>query len=581
MGALFVAPIFFIKAFQGAVMKFTVSLFVSLFISVSAFAAKPFSNLDSYKESLGFSKYYDKANKGRKIKVAVLDKGFTGYEQEIGKTLPADTRYFGGPIATPADLKVEHGLRMAQILTAFMTDDMSADQWEPELTLYNVFGYTNFKTAIDDIIENKVDLVLYSEVWEYGGNFDGTGFINEQVTRATKNGVIWVNAAGNFGLTTYNSKIETADESWVRLPDQNNALSIRCDAKKGKKCPLKIVLSWNDFKNDVKLGTNKDLDMALTDDLLNVLQSSSLKQTTEEADDKPGYSKYPREIIQAEVSAGTYYIRVKNRSKNFKDRDRLRITVDGDNLAMPSHSKDETLLNPADNTTVITVGASDSDRSSTSHRLGKPDITAPSAIELSKGGEYRGSSNSAAIVAAGLGLLKSIKPKMTRKDLLAAVKQKQGSGYPDSGQSGSGQQGLSLQELGFQPTGNRCFEPAMMEVPPYLYEAIRSGGDLVMTTASVRVIVPFDPVRLAPYLRRQQANDMIVALPQGGYAIFPRYGYIAPGAVEIFQTPQGTCLCRPTRGETHSGTSVSFHLPFPSKSKPSETPDTPGTPEPQ
>ncbi|MNK90508.1 Subtilase family protein [compost metagenome] len=560
-------------------MKFSVSLVVGLFVSLPAFADKPFSNLDSLKSSLGFSEYYETERdvRSRKLKIAVLDKGFTGYKNEIGRTLPKNTRYVAGPVASPADLKVEHGLRMAQILTAFMTDDMEANQWAPELTLYNVFGYSNLKSAIDEIIANKVDLVLYSEVWEYGGNFDGTGFINEQINRATKNGVIWVNAAGNFGLTTYNSKIETLDESWVRLPDQNNALTIRCDAKKGGKCPIKIVLSWNDFKNDVNLGTKKDLDLALTDDLLNILQSSALKQTTEDADDRPGYSKYPREIIQAEVKAGTYYIRVKNRSNNFKDRDQLRITVDGENLSMPSHSTDENLLNPADNTSVITVGASDSDRSSTSRRLGKPDITAPSAIEISDGGEYRGSSNSAAIVAAGLGLLKSSKPKWTRKDLLKAVTQGQG--------SGSYGRGLSLQDLGFRPTGHNCFQPAMIEVPPYLYEAIRNGGDLVLTTASVRVLVPFDPIRLAPYLRRQSANDMVVALPQGGYGVFQRYGYIVPGAVEIFQAPQEAGLCTPSNRGSYSGTSGSFRLPYVksgTSKQPDEPdqPDTPGKPEP-
>lgn len=532
-------------------MKFSVSLIVGFLLSLSAFAEKPFSNLDSLKNSLGFSDYYNQGNSGgRKIKVAVLDKGFSGYEKEIGRSLPRNTRYVAGPVAAPAELKVEHGLRMAQILTAFMTDDMNATQYEPELTLYNVFGYSNLKSAVDEIIANKVDLVLYSEVWEYGGNFDGTGFINEQVTRATNKGVIWVNAAGNFGLTTYNSKIETLEDSWVRLPDQNNALSIRCDAKKGKKCPVKIVLSWNDFKNDVNLGTKKDLDLALTDDLLNIVQSSALQQTTEDSE-RPGFSKYPREIIQTEVKAGTYFIRVKNRSNNFKDRDQLRITVDGEFLSMPSHSNDETLLNPADNSTVITVGASDSDRSSTSRRLGKPDVTAPSAIELSEGGEYRGSSNSAAIVAAGLGILKSNKPKLTRKDLLNSVLQNSGS---------QGGRGLSLQELGFQPTGNGCFMPAMIQVPPYLYEVVRYGGDLVQTTQSIRVLVPFDPVRLAPYLRRQYANDMIVALPQGGYAVFQRYGYVVPGAVEIFQTPQDAGLCSPSRrGPDANG--GSFHLP--------------------
>jgi hypothetical protein len=561
-------------------MKFSVSLIVGLFVSLSAFADKPFSNLDSLKSSLGFSKYYEKENKGRKLKVAVLDKGFTGYENEIGRTLPKNTTYVAGPVASPADLKVEHGLRMAQILTAFMTDDMDATQWAPDLTLYNVFGYSNLKSAVDDIIANKVDLVLYSEVWEYGGNFDGTGFINEQVTRATNSGVIWVNAAGNFGLTTYNSKIETLEESWVRLPDQNNALAIRCDAKKGKKCPLKVVLSWNDFKNDVNVGTKKDLDLALTDDLLNVLQSSSLKQTTEEADDRPGFSKYPREIIQTEVSAGTYYLRVKNRSNNFKDRDRLRITVDGENLTMSSHSNDETLLNPADNTSVITVGASDSDRSSTSRRLGKPDITAPSSIELSEGGEYRGSSNSAAIVAAGLGLLKTSRPKLTRKDLLKTVTA--GRDYDSGANSGSDYsgRGLSLRDLGFGPLSGNCFPPAMIEVAPYLYEAIRNGGEMVLTTASVRIIVPFDPIRLAPYLRRQAANDMIAALPQGGYGVFQRYGYVAPGAVEIFQTPQEAGFCGPSRQGSNGGTNGSFYLPYLSSKKPT-TPDTPDVPKPE
>ncbi len=33
-------------------------------------------NLDSIKKSLGFSSFYSKKNHGRKLKIAVLDKGF-------------------------------------------------------------------------------------------------------------------------------------------------------------------------------------------------------------------------------------------------------------------------------------------------------------------------------------------------------------------------------------------------------------------------------------------------------------------------------------------------------------------------
>lgn len=518
-----------------------------LFSCCAAFAASPFENMDQFKSSLGFNKFYSQDNSGRRLKVAVLDKGFYGYKKEIGQTLPPGTRYVAGPVANPDNMKVEHGLRMAQILVSLMTDDMRSTQWMPELTLYNVFGYSNFKAAIDDVIKNKVDLVLYSEVWEYGGNHDGAGFINHEVNRATRNGVIWVNAAGNFALTTYNSSIQTMRDDWVQLPDQNNAVSIRCENQNGK-CPVKIVLSWNDFKNDVDLGTNKDLDLALTDDLLNIVQTSALKQSTDPKENRPGYSKYPREIISAELASGVYFIRVKNRSKNFIDRDRLRITVDGDNIVMPSHSQDETISNPADNNTVITVGASDSERSSASISLSKPDLFAPSAIRLSEGTEYRGSSNSAAIVAAGLGILKSQDPRMTRKDLLDAV----------GSQSGNWEQrGLSLNYLGFWPTGPGCFlEASFNPLPTYLREVVSKGGVLVQTTAAIRVMVPFDPITMAPYLRRTFMNDMIVALPQNGYAVYPRNALIPPGAAEIFQRPYEAGLCQNPR----RGNGKSFHL---------------------
>lgn len=515
-------------------MKFFISFLSLIFSFHFSFAGSPFSNLANIQRGLGFSKYYSQENGGRRLRVAVLDKGFYGYEKELGQTLPTNTRYVPGPIANPEDMKVEHGLKMAQILVGLMTNDLKATQWMPELTLYNVFGFSNFKAAIDDIIAKKVDLVLYSEVWEYGGNFDGAGFINNEINRATRNGVIWVNAAGNFALTTYNSKITTLADDWVKLPDQNNALSLRCEVKSGT-CPVKIVLSWNDFKSDVELGTDKDLDVALTDDLLNIVQSSALKQSSDPKEARPGYSKYPREIISAELSSGNYFIRVKNRSKNFGDNDQLRITVDGEGIVMPSHSVGETILNPADNNSVITVGASDSDRSSFSFERDKPDLLAPSSLRLADKKEFRGSSNAAAIVAAGFGILKSQEPRMTRKDLLeAAVTTKGNWNTP----------GLSLNLLGFMPTGSGCFVDVKYDpIPDYIQDAVGRGGVLVQTTAAIRVMVPFDPILLAENLKRAFMNDMIVALPSGGYAVYSRQAPIPSGAVEIFQRPLEAGLC--------------------------------------
>src|SRR5438105_2253174 len=100
-------------------MKF---IFITLVLTASAALAgsgsSPFRNLNALKNSLGFNRYYSQSpSQQRPLKIAVLDKGFTGYEKEIGKTLPKNTKFFAGPVENPADLKVEHGLKMAQILT--------------------------------------------------------------------------------------------------------------------------------------------------------------------------------------------------------------------------------------------------------------------------------------------------------------------------------------------------------------------------------------------------------------------------------------------------------------------------------
>lgn len=516
-------------------MKFYVSFFLSALIAVPT-VASPFKNLDALKTSLGFSRYYQAQNTGRRVKIAVLDKGFLGYEKEIGVSLPAGTRYVPGPVTTPDEAKTEHGLRMAQILTSFMTNDMYAAQWAPEITLYNVYGFSNFKAAIDDIIARKVDLVLYSEVWQYGGNNDGTGFINAEVNRATKAGVLWVNAAGNFALTTYNSGIETLSDDWVRMPDQNNALAIRCENNTTGFCNLRAVLAWNDFKNDPNPGTDKDLDLVLSDDVLNVIQVGGTRQSTDVNESRPGFSKYPREIVETKLKPGLYFLRVKDRSHNFTNRDRLRVSIEADNITMPSHSNGESVLNPADNPTVITVGASDFPMSSNSLQSGKPDILAPSQLQLADGRTPFGSSNAAAIVAAGVGLVKSVTPTLNRAQVLAAIR----------GVSSSwNQTGLTLGLLEFFPTGPNCFwDVAYPNPPPYLRDAFQKGGVLVATTIGNRIMVPFDPITIAPGLRRNFMNDMIVALPQGGYAVYQRHAWIPEGAAEIFQRPLEAGLCR-------------------------------------
>lgn len=508
-----------------------------LFTAILAFSfvaeAQVFKNISVLQNSLGYKKYYGAQN-AKPVKVAIFDKGFEGYQAEIGKSLPANTQYIPGPVAAPDDMKTEHGLRMAQIFTALATNGLQNPGVVSEFYLYNVFGYSNFKAAVDDAIARGIDVISYSEVWEYGGNHDGKGFINAEVTRATNAGIIWVNAAGNFALTTYNSGITTGNEDWVKLPDQNNALALRCEQNSAGKCVIKAVLSWNDFKDDVNPGTDKDLDLALTDDMLNIVQTSGLRQSDDPNENRPGYSKYAREILTAELKPGTYYFRVKDRSKNFAKSDRLRITVDGDSITMPHHAVDESVLNPGDNAAAITVGAFDANRSSISLKMNKPDLVAPSSMVLQNGGEFRGSSNATAVVAAGAALVRSMNPGASRSQVLAKLSK-----------NFNWDQGfLSINYLRFMPTANGCFRSReWAEAPDYIKQVLTTGGLLVETTAQYRVMVPFDPIMLVSGQQRQMADDMIIALPQGGMQIIRRLSPVPAGAIEVFQRPVEIGLC--------------------------------------
>lgn len=508
-----------------------ISLLVSLLLILPqlSFASFSIENLDEIERALNVQSWKKRPLKKR-VRVAILDKAFYGYQSEIGKSLPEDTKYFTGPVEVPPDLKETHGLAMAQLLTAIMED--------PELSLYNVYGYSNLKFAIEDLTNKEIDLVLYSEVWEFGGNRDGKGFINALVDKALDQGITWVNAAGNFELTSFTSKIKTLNENWVQLPDQNQGLKVICEGtQKNDKCPIRIVLSWNDFKDDPNQGTDKDLDLALVDDLMNVIVTSSLKQTKDSNENKPGYSLYPRETIVSEVAPGTYFLRVKNRSDNFNSKDELLITVNGDGLTMPSHSRGQSVLNPADNPRVITVGALDSDRSSYDTNNLKPDLLVMSSVKTDNDGEFRGSSNAAAFVAGALGLAKSRTPNASFKKI---IDNSTLAGW------GSNERGISLQWLGFSAANGRCFSvnPNVDQFPQQIKDAVNVGGMIVLTTAGQRVMTPYDPLILTQNMNRYQPNDLILTTPNG-YQVTSRNNPQVPyGWVEVFQTPLEISLCQ-------------------------------------
>lgn len=370
-----------------------------------------FKNMDEISRNLNLSQFRGKSF-SRKIKIAVLDNGFRGYEQEIGKGLPANTVYHQGK-ASDADQITSptfHGLMIAKIISQIIqTSQVESDY---ELHLFNTFGYTKFADAVETVIADKFDLVVYAQVWEYGGNGDTKGFINALVDKAVNAGIVWLNAAGDFGQLTRVAPISSYQangETWVVFTSakgrKENGVVLKCEAPKDEQCTMRVVLSWNDFKDTVDEGTDKDLDLLIYDSKKNLLMASERNQKLEEDESDKLASLIPRELIETQIPRGNYVVRVKVKSDNFSEEsDKLRLTVSGNGMSMKEFSRGETLLPPADNAGVITIGSNDEPNGSTSQSQGRPDVTFKSLIQLSDGSSFYSTSIATAF-AGGLAAL--------------------------------------------------------------------------------------------------------------------------------------------------------------------------------
>ncbi len=436
-----------------------------------------------------------KAFKGKtfnkKIKVAILDNGFYGYENEVGKTLPKDTVYHASAAseADKIDNRGFHGLFMAQLFNQVIRQ--SEAHADVELHLFYAYGYTKLADAIDVVIKEKFDVVLYSQVWEYGGNGDGKGFINTLVNKALDAGVLWINASGNYGRLTRLAPVDgkmDGKEEFVHFKDEMK-VKVDCAPKKGERCSLRLVLSWNDFKDDSETGTDKDLDLYLYDSKKRLVDSSERHQKlVKDLEDKMA-SMVPRELIETKVDPGTYLVKVKIKSKNFSpSQDQLRITATGLGVEITAPSLGETLLPPADNARVIVVGASDDLQSDRSLKNSKPDIWLKSLVRLKDGSNPFSTSNAAAM-AAGLTVLNlGTGTEATFDAVIAKLKP-----VSRTDQAANKKEGLKEPPQDKPRARQRRENVSQGGSLPYMYPAVRrllkSGANIVRVDGRAAIVV--------------------------------------------------------------------------------------------
>jgi hypothetical protein len=409
-------------------------------------AGSRLANVQEIRKQLGITPTYDNLPGIDSIKIAVLDYGFDGINGPRSY-LPSDSvivehyapefvRRFnlGDPeYRKPFDPLNAHGRSMAQIVWAVTGFRPSG----PKFYLLNANGPTMLRRAVRYAIENQIDVILFSNTFEGGGNSDGRGPINRIVADALAAGIIWINAAGNYGGHVYETEIEPQPNHFLRIGTAADANALRFRNLLDENT-VTVTLTWNDYREQEDAGTSKDLDLYVQDHLGKVVGASKKKQVID-GNNAPEESKNPRErVVIADLPADPdhdYFIRIRATSGDFTPEDRLRVLITStregfldpktgeptEAIRFSNASRKAEIYPPADNPLVITVG--DMNPSSavgpTADHRRKPDLLMEdSRASFTNGDVSYGASNAAAYFTGVVALLKAAEPGLRTRHLL-------------------------------------------------------------------------------------------------------------------------------------------------------------------
>ena len=357
---------------------------------------------------IGADRWQQAGFSGHGVRVAILDAGFAGYDEALGRTLPerVTTRSFRAD--SNLDGGTDHGLRAAEILHELAP--------RADLHLVNFSTLAELERAVDYLLAEEISIVSFSLGYIHNGPGDGTGPVDAVVARGAEAGQLWVVAAGNWGEQQWSGLfVDTDGDSFHEFAPGTSRVRHHFEAGD----LVTVSVRWEDEWG----AACSDFDVEL------FAPDGSLVRAARTVQDCRGNPVEGLQVLATQ--SGPYAVRI-SAAADEPARQLSLVVVGspdrGEPLDIPIARG--SLAEPADHPLVLTLGALDrvggdatagaaafSSRGPTIDGRIKPDLLAPTGVPGASISGFAGTSASAPHAAGAAALLREALPSADREAL--------------------------------------------------------------------------------------------------------------------------------------------------------------------